>query len=214
MGQDPDRIRQEIEETRGRMTETVEAIGYRADVPGRAKEAIVHRKDTVMGRARGMMDRVVGAAPDMPSRDDVRGAMPGTPGWVPDSGQIRHGADQVVHGAQQAATQVRQSAGQAVSVAASNPIGLAIGAAALGFIAGLAAPVTRMENERLGEIGDTIRDQAKQAGQQALEHGREVVQETARAATETMREAGQEHAGQLADTVREGAHEVRSGGAA
>ena len=32
MGEDPRQIRREIEETRGRMTETVEAIGYRADV--------------------------------------------------------------------------------------------------------------------------------------------------------------------------------------
>jgi Protein of unknown function (DUF3618) len=33
MGQDPDEIRQEIEQTRAEMGETVEAIGYKADVP-------------------------------------------------------------------------------------------------------------------------------------------------------------------------------------
>jgi hypothetical protein len=38
MGQDPDRIRQEIEDTRERLTETVDAIGYKADVPARAKD--------------------------------------------------------------------------------------------------------------------------------------------------------------------------------
>jgi hypothetical protein len=40
MGQDPDEIRQQIEQTRTEMGETVEAIGYKADVPSRAKEAV------------------------------------------------------------------------------------------------------------------------------------------------------------------------------
>ena len=33
MGQDPDAIRDEIEQTRADMSEAVEAIGYKADVP-------------------------------------------------------------------------------------------------------------------------------------------------------------------------------------
>ena len=58
MGQTPDEIRTEIEQTRARMTDTVEAIGYRADVKTRAKEAIVEKKDAVMG----VKDTVVGGA--------------------------------------------------------------------------------------------------------------------------------------------------------
>ena len=43
MGQDPRDIRQGIEETRERMGDTVEALGHKTDVTGRAKiyEAIV-----------------------------------------------------------------------------------------------------------------------------------------------------------------------------
>ena len=35
MGQDPDAIRQDIAQTRAEMSETVEAVGYKADVPSR-----------------------------------------------------------------------------------------------------------------------------------------------------------------------------------
>ena len=35
MGQDTGQIREEIEETRARMGDTVEALGYKADVPSR-----------------------------------------------------------------------------------------------------------------------------------------------------------------------------------
>ena len=35
MGQDPAAIRQEIEQTRERMGDTVDALGYKADVPAR-----------------------------------------------------------------------------------------------------------------------------------------------------------------------------------
>ena len=40
MGQDSGQIRQDIEQTRERMGDTVEALGHKTDVTGRAKEAI------------------------------------------------------------------------------------------------------------------------------------------------------------------------------
>ena len=40
MGQDPSQIRQDIEQTREQMGDTVEALGHKTDVPGTAKEAI------------------------------------------------------------------------------------------------------------------------------------------------------------------------------
>src|SRR6266508_1440523 len=47
MGQEPDDIRQEIEQTRAEMSETVDAIGYKADVPSRAKEKVSEKVDNV-----------------------------------------------------------------------------------------------------------------------------------------------------------------------
>jgi hypothetical protein len=40
MGEDPDMIRKDIEDTRERMGETVDALGYKADVKGRAKDSV------------------------------------------------------------------------------------------------------------------------------------------------------------------------------
>jgi hypothetical protein len=64
MGQTPDDIREEIEETRGRMGDTVEAIGHRADVKTRVKESITMKKDVVVGGVDSVVSRVTGIVPD------------------------------------------------------------------------------------------------------------------------------------------------------
>jgi hypothetical protein len=64
MGQTPDDIREEIEETRGRMGDTVEAIGHRADVKTRVKESISMKKDVVIGGVDSVVSRVTGIVPD------------------------------------------------------------------------------------------------------------------------------------------------------
>ena len=46
MGQDPETIRADIEQTRAEMGDTVDALGYKADVKSRAKERI----DRITGR--------------------------------------------------------------------------------------------------------------------------------------------------------------------
>jgi uncharacterized protein DUF3618 len=40
MGEDPGEIREEIEDTRARMGDTVEAIGYKTDVKSRAADKV------------------------------------------------------------------------------------------------------------------------------------------------------------------------------
>jgi gas vesicle protein len=57
VGEAPDNIREDIEETRARMGETVEAIGYKADVKSRVKDSVAEKKDAVVSR-------VTGAVPD------------------------------------------------------------------------------------------------------------------------------------------------------
>jgi gas vesicle protein len=189
MGQDPDAIRREIEQTRERMTETVGAIGYRTDVKTRTKDAIVDRKDGFVDKAGSVVNRVMGAMPDMPSTPDVS-----MPGFVPDGDQMRSGAQ------------------QAVSVAQSNPIGLGIGAIAAGFLAGMLVPTTRTEDTRLGPLADQVKDQAREVGQQAIEHGKTVAQDAAQSASQTMQESVRQHGEELADELRESAQQVGSGG--
>jgi len=58
MGQDPEAIRQDIERTRAEMTETVEAIGYKADVPARSKEALNDRVEGVKETVTDKVDTV------------------------------------------------------------------------------------------------------------------------------------------------------------
>ena len=50
MGQDPDAIRQDIAQTRSEMSETVEAVGYKADVPSRAKEAVSDKVENMKSK--------------------------------------------------------------------------------------------------------------------------------------------------------------------
>jgi Protein of unknown function (DUF3618) len=97
MGQGPSEIREDIEGTRARMGETVEALGYKADVKTRTKE------------------KVAGA----------------------------------------------------VGIAQENPIGLALGSIAVGFLAGMLAPSTRVEDEKLGDVSDQVKEQVKETAQGA-----------------------------------------------
>jgi gas vesicle protein len=166
MGQDPDMIRRDIEDTRERMGDTVDALGYKTDVKGRAGDKVSALKEKVTGAA--------------PSADEVKGG-----------------------------------AKQAVGMAQENPLGLAIGAVAVGFLAGMLIPSTKVENEKLGPRADQVKHQIKETGAEALEHGKAVASETASAAADaaksTAQEQGQAHADELKDTAGSNAQAAREG---
>jgi ElaB/YqjD/DUF883 family membrane-anchored ribosome-binding protein len=134
MGQDTDAIRGEVEQTRERMGETIDALGHKADVKTRTKE----------------------------------------------------------------------SARRAAGIAQENPLGLAAGAVAVGFLAGMLIPSSRVEDEKLGPMADQVKEQAKETGQEALERGKQVAQ----SATERAREETQQQGRELADSAREHAGSV------
>ena len=171
MGQEPEVIRQEIEDTRNRMGDTVDAIGYKADVKSRAKE-------NVSGKVEAVKERL-GVAGQKAS--DA----------TPDSDQVKH--------------QVRRAAG----IAQENPLGLAAGAVAVGFLVGLAVPTSNVEHEKLGPVADRVKDQAKETGQEALDRGKEVAQSAAQSAADTVSEEGRKHGEQLADSAKESAASLR-----
>jgi gas vesicle protein len=116
--------------------------------------------------------------------------------------------------------QVKEGAQHAVGVAQENPLGLAIGGIAAGFLAGMLLPSTRIEDERVGPIADQVKETAAETGQEALERGREVASQVAEQAVEgakevgqeavdTAKEAGQEQAEGLKDSAKESAEEVK-----
>jgi hypothetical protein len=189
MGQEPSQIRQEIEETRAEMGDTVDALAYKTDVKTRVKESISDKRERLISQVQGTTHKVGEATPD---------------------GQ-----------------QVKEGAQQAVGVAQENPLGLAIGGLAAGFLAGMMLPSTKVENEKVGPIADQVKETAAETGQEALERGREVASQVAEQAVEgakevgehakevghqameTAKEAGQEQGEELKDSAKEGAQEVK-----
>ena len=174
-------IEQRIEQTREEMGETVDALGYKADVPGRMKGWVGDKKDAVVGKVSGAKDAVT---------ETVGGAASSVADKTPDR------------------EQVKARAGRMKSMAESNPMGLAIGGAAIGFIAGLFARSTRVEDEKLGEMSDQVKDSVKEAGQEAVEHGKQVAQAAAQSARDTVQEEGQSHAQELTDSLQTKARDV------
>src|ERR1700709_2373040 len=123
MGEDPDTIRDEIADTRERMGDTIDALGYKADVKARARDNVSGKVDSVKERLRLAGQKASEATPD----------------------------------AEQVKDQVRRAAG----VAQENPLGLAVGAVAVGFLAGMLIPSTRVENEKLGPMRDPVKEHIK-----------------------------------------------------
>ena len=56
MGQEPGEIRQEIEETRAQMGDTVDALAYKADVKTRVKESIADKRDRLCAGLAGAIE--------------------------------------------------------------------------------------------------------------------------------------------------------------
>src|SRR3954469_21307896 len=157
MGQDPDAIRQEIEQTRSQMGDTIDALGYKTDVKSRAKDSVSEKTDAVKDKVGSVMGRASDATP---SGGDVK---------------------------------------RAASTAQENPLGLAIGAVAVGFAAGMVIPTrkgeaansvparaavgfgagnlipnTNVKDRKIGPGADELKDRAKETGQEALQHGKQV----------------------------------------
>ena len=194
MGQDPDAIRQDIEQTRAEMSETVEAVGYKADVPSRAKEAVSDKVENVKSKVSDTATRAKEAVVGTTSRagDSVSEAASRVGDATPDRGEVK------------------QTTRRVAGIARENPLGLAIGAAAIGFLAGLAIPSTRIEDEKLGPVADQVKDRVRETGQEALDRGRQVAQEVASTATETARSSAQEHGQELADSAKQSTQDVQS----
>ena len=114
-------------------------------------------------------------------------------GVTPDTDSVKHGV---------------QRAG---GVAKENPLGLAVGAAAAGFIAGLLVPATRVEEEHIGDVATQLRDQARETGQEVLERGKHVAQATAESATETARETAGRQGEELTESLRQRTQESTPG---
>jgi ElaB/YqjD/DUF883 family membrane-anchored ribosome-binding protein len=114
-----------------------------------------------------------------------------------------------VTGATPDAGEAKQGAKRAAGMAQENPLGLAIGAAAVGFVGGLLIPSTRVEDDKIGPMADQVKEKVKETGQEAMERGKDVAQQAAQSAKDTAQDAGREHADGLKDTAQQKAQETR-----
>jgi len=104
--------------------------------------------------------------------------------------------------------QVKEGARQAVGVAEENPIGLALGGLAAGFLVGMLLPSTRIEDERVGPMADELKSKATETAQEAVDRGKEVTSQVAEKAVETAKEVGREEADALRASTQENVQEV------
>jgi hypothetical protein len=165
MGEDPSVIRAEIEQTRQRVGDEVDALSYKTDVGARASDYIDEKKEAVKSKLTGAKDTMT--AP------------------LPDRRAIKRGA-----------THMRDTA-------EANPLGLALGGLALGFVIGTLLPQTRIENEQMGEMSDRMIDAAKDTATEAVERGKQVAHEAVGSAVETPKEEGREQSEELSSTLKE-----------
>jgi ElaB/YqjD/DUF883 family membrane-anchored ribosome-binding protein len=105
---DPEEIREGIEQTREELGDTVEALAHKADVKAQVQDRVEERKQALQAKGVELKERVSGA------RDKVSGATP----------------DDVRQGASHATTQLAETT-------RSRPVPMVLGAFAAGLALGL-----------------------------------------------------------------------------
>jgi hypothetical protein len=224
-------IRRDIEETRARLRDTAEAIGWKADVPARARDLLRETATVVRERvASGEHTRPAngGGGPSLGQRvGAVASSVTGTVGSASSSvtdtvgsatsavsdragavaEKVAAAGSAIGDKASSATASVKDTAGSAsdsatgirqsvadhlpapadarqgvrrvAGTARANPVALAAGALAVGAVAGLLLPSTRVEDERLGPVADDVKEKGAGMAHEAIDKGREAVRSVA-----------------------------------
>jgi hypothetical protein len=128
-------------------------------------------------------------------KSKVTGAKETVTGVVPDRRRLKRGA-----------THIRDTA-------ASNPLGLAVGGLAVGFLVGTLLPQTQVENKEMGQMSDRLIDAAKESASDAVGRGKQVAQEAVGAAVDTAKESGREQGEELTSSLKDRTQEQSPGAA-
>jgi hypothetical protein len=133
-------------------------------------------------------------------------------GWDSAASGLHSAADSARHGVSRMGSTVshgvRQGSDQFRRTIQEQPLAVGAACLGLGLLAGLLAPMTRRENELMGETSDQLKDQvkdrAREVGQEAVERGKHVA---AAATSAVKKEANRQGltAENLAQTAKEGA---------
>ena len=163
MDQERNEVR-EIEQARARVADDVRNVAENANVVERTKENVQGRIDDVRST---VGDKV----------NDVRD-------------KLSSARDTLTGSLGSAADNMQRNMSNMNPL--ENPVAMLIGGLAIGFLIGMVLPVSRFESERIGPITDDVKDRMRQAGNEAMRRGTEVIKETIeagkQAATSSLRE--------------------------
>jgi len=141
------------------------------DTTSNVKSKVADATDNVKGRVADATGNVKGKLVD--ATGNVKGSLADA------SANVRAN----VSGIGDAAQEKIANSGQATKSLAlntkgfleKNPLGLAIGSIAAGFLLGLALPVTDLERDNVGPLSEKVKDQAKSAASDMVAQGKAVV---------------------------------------
>ncbi len=201
MGKDADTIKLEIEQTRARMNDTVEALGYKADVGSRVREGVQSQADSVKDAigdvVKNVKTAVVGAGQTM------NGAVAETArGGFDSVGSLNESLRSALPN-----VDVAGNTSRAVGIVKENPIGLALASLAIGFLVGSLVPVSEIERKQLQPLRDKVVDQAQHVTQDLVAAGKAVITETAQSVFDTARSSAQTHASQVVAAAKDRAEQ-------
>ena len=191
MGSGPDEVeqlRQQIDETRGNLGETVGALAYKADVKNRGRELIEDKKEELMDK--------------LPSGEGIGAKVGALKEKLPEGVGDATGR---ISDATPSGEDVKAKAKDAASVAGEHPVALAAGAAIAGLAAGLALPETELERQKLAPVAQDARQQAQARVQETVQQVKSAAQDAAGATADTVREQGQQQGGKLGEMAEKAA---------
>jgi len=151
------------------MGDAVEALAYKTDVKARARDKIAEMRDIVTTATESFVASVrepldgetteEGAGMSTNTTSSTSSMSASSQEWEDEGGLLKR-----------------------------NPLAVAFGAAALGFLAGLLIPATPAENERLGPVADHVKQSARDAAQEAVGRGKALAAAAAASATAAVKE--------------------------
>lgn len=148
----------------------------------RIRSAVDSAVSQASGRVGDLTDATAATAQTL--RDGARHVSESTKSGMDDAGSnVKDTLVEAAASARDRATDVASTALETTQATASatkgflerNPIGLALGAVAVGFLAGLALPVSDVERDNVGPLGERLSLQAKDAATELVAQGKSVV---------------------------------------
>jgi len=221
MAEDSRAIEAHIAQTRERLGDTVGALVEKTDVRSRVRDQVADTVDSVkdsVESARGSLgnsvEGVKGSIGEI--MDNAKTAFTSAAGTASDAldagtrsttetlTRTRKNLGATVAGVTEnlASADVPGQARRAVGAVAENPLGLVLGALAIGFLAGSVLPISEGERRRLQPIGERIVGEAQAATSDLVAAGKAVATETAQSAVATALHSVKTHGQEVVDAAK------------